>query len=123
MLRSHPRAESINPQSKKCKPSNQRATPPLLQHAKERTFHTRTELFDSFLNYFMEPGITYCSAILEDSAFGALHNAFNYKWTGSCAANPEYDPEDITRKASIHAIVSFTDTTTPFLAILVLSVW
>jgi hypothetical protein len=70
----------------------------------------------------MEPGITYYSAFLEESVFGALHNAHSYKWTRSCVANPEYDPEDM-RTTVLHAIASSTNTTTPFLAVMVLPVW
>ncbi len=70
----------------------------------------------------MEPRITYCTAYPEDSDFGALHDAFNYKLAGSCTANPEYDPGDM-RKAILHALVSSIDTTTPFLVFRVLPVW
>ena len=40
----------------------------------------------------MEPDITYCTTYPEDSSFGALHDAFSYRITASCTANPEYDP-------------------------------
>ena len=70
----------------------------------------------------MEPGITYCTAYPEDSAFGALHDAFSYRLTRSCIANPGYDLGDM-RKAILHALASSTDTTTPFLGVLVLPVW
>ena len=69
----------------------------------------------------MELVITCCSAFLEDFVFGALYNAFNCTWTGSCASDPGYDPED-KRKAVLHAYASSTDKTTPFLAILVLPI-
>ncbi len=70
----------------------------------------------------MEPGITYCTAYPENSSFGALHDAFIYRLTGLCTANPEYDPGD-TRKAILHALASSTDTMTPFLVVMVLPVW
>jgi hypothetical protein len=70
----------------------------------------------------MEQDITYCTAYPEDSAFGALHDAFSYRLTGSCTANPEYDPEDMKR-AVLHALSSSENTTTPFLVVLVLPVW
>jgi hypothetical protein len=70
----------------------------------------------------MEHGITYCTAYPEDGAFGALHDAFSYNLTGSCTANPEYDPEDM-RKAVMYALSSSEDNTTPFLVVLVLPVW
>jgi hypothetical protein len=70
----------------------------------------------------MEPGITYCSAFPEDSVFGVLHNAHNYIWTGSCMVNLEYKPEGM-RTAVLHALASSTNSTTSFLAVLVLPVW
>jgi len=70
----------------------------------------------------MEPGITYCTAYPEDSFFEALHDAFGYRLTSSCTANPKYDPGDI-RKAILHALISSTYTTTLFLVVMVLSVW
>jgi hypothetical protein len=69
----------------------------------------------------MEPGITYCTAYREDSSFGALYDAFSYRPTGSCTANPEYDPGDM-RKAILHALASSTNTTTPLFVVMVLPV-
>ena len=79
MLRYHPRADSTNPQGKKHKPANQRATPPKLHHAIEHAFFTGMELFAGPLNCSVEPEITYSSVFLEDAAFVALHYAFNYR--------------------------------------------
>jgi hypothetical protein len=70
----------------------------------------------------MEPGITYCTAYQEDSSFGALHDAFSYRLTGSCTANPKYDPGDM-RKAILRALASSTDTKTPVLVVMVLPIW
>ncbi len=70
----------------------------------------------------MEPGITYCTAYPDDSAFGAFHDAFSYRWTSSCIANPDYEPKDM-RKAVFYAIGSSEHTTTPFLVVMVLPVW
>ncbi len=70
----------------------------------------------------MEPGTTYCTAYPEDSAFGALHDALSYRLTGSCIANPEYEPEDM-RKAVLYALGSSEHTTFPFLVVMVLPVW
>ncbi len=95
--------------------------PPTLQRAIQLTFHSNAEIFASPLNCFMEPGITYCTAYPEDSSFGALHDAFSYRLTGSCTANPEYDPGDM-RKATLHALASSKDTTTLFLVVMVLPV-
>ncbi len=86
------------------------------------TFHANTELFASPLKSSMEPGITYLSAFLEYSVFGTLHNAHNYKWTRSCIANPESNPADMRIKV-LHALAFSTNTTIPFLAIIVLLVW
>jgi len=122
MLRYHPRAGTINPQGTKYKPANQRATLPALHRAIHLTFQTRAKIFDSSLNCSMEPGITYCAAYPEDSTFGALRDAFSYRLTSSCTANPEYDPGDM-KKAILHALASSTNITTPFLVVLVLPVW
>ena len=70
----------------------------------------------------METGIKYCTAYPYDSSFGALHDAFGYRLTSPCTANLEYDPGDMS-KASLHALASSTDTTTPFLVVMVLPVW
>ena len=70
----------------------------------------------------MEPGITYCTTYPKDCSFGALHDAFSYRLTGSCTANPEYGPGDM-RKAILHALASSTNTPTPFLVVMVLPVW
>jgi len=69
----------------------------------------------------MEPGITYCTAYPENSAFGALHDAISYRLTGYCTANPEYDPGDM-RKVILHALASSTNTATLFVVVLVLPV-
>ncbi len=95
--------------------------PPTLQRAIQLTFQSRAEIFASPLNCSMEPGITYCTAYPEDSSFGALYDAFSYRLTGSCTANPEYDPGDM-RKAILHALASTTDTATPCLVTMVLPV-
>ena len=113
MIRYHPRAETINSQERRYKPANQRATLPTLQRAIQLTFQTKEEIFASHLNCSMEPGITYCIAYPEDFSFGALHDALSYRLTGSCTANPKYDPGDM-RKAILHALASSTYTTTTF---------
>ncbi len=64
----------------------------------------------------MSSDISYCSAFKADEAFGAILDAFSYRWTGSCIANPEYDPEDML-KAVLHALASKEVQDTPFLAI------
>jgi len=69
----------------------------------------------------MEPGITYCTAYPEDSAFGALNDVFSYRLIGSCIANQEYDPSDM-RKTILHALASSTNASTSFFAVLVLPV-
>ena len=122
MLRYHPRAKTINPQGRDKKPANQWATHPTLQRAIQLTFQTRADIFASPLDCSMKPGITYCAAYPEDSAFGALHDVFSYRLTRSCTANPEYDQGDM-KKSILHAIASSTYTTTSFLVVLVLYAW
>ncbi len=70
----------------------------------------------------MTGGISYCSAFPADEAFGAITDAFSYRWSGSCIANPEYEPEDML-KAVLHALASSDSQYTPFLAVLILPVW
>ena len=70
----------------------------------------------------MSDGITYCSAFPEDAVFGAIMNSFQFRWTGSCIANPEYEPEDML-KAVVHALASSKSSETSFLVVLTLLVW
>jgi hypothetical protein len=70
----------------------------------------------------MKPCITYCTKCPEDFAFGALYDAFSCRLTGSCTASPGYDPGDMRKAIRLHALASSTDTTTPFLVIMVLPV-
>ena len=86
------------------------------------TFVTTSELFDSPLNCLMTDGITYYSAFPEDTVFGAIINSYQFQCTGSCIANPEYEPEDML-KAILHAMASSESTETPFLFVLILPIW
>ena len=80
----------------------------------EKTFLTTTELFGSPLNYPMTNGLTYCSAFPDDDVhFGAILNSFRYRWTASCMANLEYEPEDMLQ-AVLHALASSEHTDAPF---------
>ena len=88
----------------------------------EQTFHTNTEIFGSPLNYPMSAGMTYCSAFPENINFGAILNSFHYRWTASCIANPEYEPEDML-KAVLQALASSEHTYAPFLVVVVFPVW
>jgi hypothetical protein len=85
----------------------------------EETFHTITELFGSPLNCPMSEGMTYCSVFPEDVNFGAILNSFHYRWTASCIANPEYEPEDML-KVVLQALASSEHTDAPFLVVMVL---
>jgi hypothetical protein len=69
----------------------------------------------------MTGGISYCSAFPAVEAFEPMIDAFSYRWTGSCIANPEYDPEDML-KAVLHALASSDSQDTPFLVVLILPV-
>jgi len=95
---------------------------PTLQLALERTFLSDKELDGSPLNCSMSDGISYCSAFPEDEIFGVTTDSFRYRWTGSCIANPEYEPEEML-KAVPHALSSSEVQDTPFLVVLILSVW
>ncbi len=70
----------------------------------------------------MSTDMSYCSAFKADEAFGAIHDSFSYKWTGSCLSNPEYEPEDML-KAVLHALASSEAQDTPLLVVLLLPVW
>jgi len=95
---------------------------PTLQKALERTFLSDKELFGSPLNCSMSGGISYCYAFPEDEIFGGTTDSFRYRWTGSCIANPEYQPE-YGLKAVLHALSSSEAQDTPFLVVLILPVW
>jgi hypothetical protein len=58
----------------------------------------------------------------EDEIFGAITDSFLYRWTDSCIANPEYEPEDML-KAVLHAFSSSDSQDTPFLVVLILPIW
>ena len=70
----------------------------------KRTFLTEMELFWSLPNCSKTSGISYCSAFPEDEIFDAITDSILYRWTGSCIANPEYEPE-VTLKAVLYALV------------------
>jgi hypothetical protein len=70
----------------------------------------------------MSDGISYCSAFPEDEIFGAITDSFLYRWTGSCIATPEYEPEDML-KAVLHALASSESPDTPFMVVLILPFW
>jgi hypothetical protein len=87
----------------------------------ESTFRATTELFGSPLTCSMSEGITYCSAFPEDAAFGAVLNSFQYRWTSSFIANPEYEPEEMLETV-LHALASSENSDAPFLVIMVLPI-
>jgi hypothetical protein len=70
----------------------------------------------------MTGGISYCSAFPEDETFGVITDSCRYRWTSSCVANPEYEPEDML-KTVIHALASSESPDTHFLAALILPNW
>jgi hypothetical protein len=88
----------------------------------EQTFLATTELFGSPLNCPMIEGMTYCSTFPEDVNFGAILDSFLYRWTASCIANPEYEPEDML-KAVLQALTSSERIDAPFLVVMVLPTW
>ena len=118
----HPRAKTLNPQGRSLKLANHWVVPAPLQQAIKPMFLSTSELFGSPLNCSMLDGITYCSAFPEDTIFGAITDSFQFRWNGSCIANPEYDPEDMLR-AVLHALASSESSATPFSVVLILPVW
>ena len=123
MARYHPRSKALNPQGRSFCTSNQWALPYALHRAIHSCFRTTCELFASPLNCSMLVDMdTYASAFPEDTQFGALHDAFAYRWTGSCLGNPEYEPTDMHR-AVTHALACSEATTSPLLVALCLPAW
>jgi hypothetical protein len=95
---------------------------PTLQQEINRTFISDKELFGSPINCSMSGSISYCCAFPEDEILGATTDSFRYRWTGSCIANPEYEPKDML-KAVLRAFSSSEAQDTPFLVVLILSIW
>ena len=122
MSRYHPKAISLKSQGRSIKLANHWAIPSRLRHSIESTFLKVTELFGSPLKWPISHGITYCSAFPEDKVFGAIINSFQFRWTGSCIANPEYEPKNML-KVVLHALASFKNSKTPFIVVLALSAW
>ena len=55
--------------------------------------------------------------------FGSIIlNSFQFRWTSSCIANPEYEPEDMI-KAILYALTSYESSETPFLVVRIFPVW
>ena len=57
----------------------------------------------------MTNGITYFSAFPEDENIGDGTGSFLFRWTGSCIANPKYEPGDML-KAILHPLASSEST-------------
>jgi hypothetical protein len=70
----------------------------------------------------MNPNVEYCTAFPEDANFGAHYDSFSYRLSGSCIANPEYEPED-TRKAVRHAIACSIASPSPLIVVFILPAW
>ena len=122
MARYHPRSKTPNLQGREFKLSNQWALPYELTCALHECSLTTHELFASPLNCSMADGITYAPAFKDDTFFGAIHNAFDFRWTGSCLANPEYEPENMHR-AVTHALACSDASEAPFLVAPFLPAW
>jgi hypothetical protein len=122
MQRYHPRTNRTNPQGIVSKIANQWAITNQLASAIHTCFDTTFEIFASPLNSSMKPNVEYCTAFPEDANFGAHFDSFSYRLTGSCIANPEYEPEDM-RKAVRHAIACAITSPSPLLVIFILPAW
>jgi len=61
----------------------------------------------------MPDDISFFSAFPEDTIFGAIIDFFKFRWTCSCIAKPEYEPEDML-KADLNALASSENSETPF---------
>ena len=78
-------------------------------------------MFGIPLNCSMSGGISYCFAFPEDEIFGTTSDLFRYRWSGSCIANPKYEPKDML-KAILHALAFAESQDTLFLVVLILPV-
>ena len=70
----------------------------------------------------MNPNVDYCTSFQDNAIFGALFDAFIYRCTISCLANPEHEPADM-RKTILHAIACATSSANAFLVVLILPAW
>ena len=70
----------------------------------------------------MTNGLSDCSAFQEDETFGTITVSFLYRWSVSRISVPEYKLEDIL-KAVLHALDSPKVADTPFLVVLIFSIW
>jgi ribonuclease HI len=64
----------------------------------------------------------YWSCFERDQIFGALHDAYKYRWTGFSVANPEYDSKEMYKAVS-WAVHSAQNTKQPTLTVFVLPAW
>jgi hypothetical protein len=122
MQRYHPRTKLLNPQDIVSKIPNQWAITHNLASACHACFNTTFEICASPLNSFMNSNVEYCTVFPKDANVGAHFDSFSYKLTGSCIANPEYEPEDM-RKAVLHALAFSTISLSPLLVVFILPAW
>ena len=98
--------------------ANQWSTPNAFMTAVKAGLCTTTERFASPLNF--NPQINcYCSMYKENQLFGANHDAFSCKWTGSSQAHPECSAE-VAEKVVRWAIFSAQQNKQPALTFLML---
>jgi hypothetical protein len=122
MQRYHPQATGRTSQGTTLTLTNQQTLPPCLTDVIHATFDTTCELFAIPLNNSMNPNVSYCTTSHEDAVFGAQYDAYRYRWTCSCLAFPDFEPEDL-RKAVLSALACSTTTNSPFLVVLILPAW
>ena len=122
LQRYHPLAAIHKLQGQHLNPRHHMAMPREITQVLHSFFAVTSELFASPLNCSLLPGVTFCSPFKEDEAFGAVHDAFSFRWTGACSAHPAPVPEDMHRAVS-HAVASAGHSDTPFLCFLALPSW
>ena len=122
LLRYHPLAATSSPKGWRLNQRHHMAMPRAITQVLHTSFSVTSELFTSPLNCSMLPGLTFCTPCKEDEAFGGVHDAFSFRWTGACYANPAPVPEDM-HTAALHAIESARHSETPFLCFLALPSW
>jgi ribonuclease HI len=94
LLRRYRQGAAVTGRDGRVKLENHWATPPKFFEVLKSRFKLRKERFASPLNFnpFLEE---YWSVHPEDALFGAHHDAFGCRWTGSSQANAEYEHADL----------------------------
>ena len=70
----------------------------------------------------MDPNVNYYTIFQDYVTFGAQDKAYSYRWTGSCIAVPEHEPDYII-KIVLQALACSIATEKPLLVGMILPAW